>query len=81
MSTKPDYLTLLFEAGFCFEDDTDEAKRFGKHFKITYEEVPHLVDVIRLFLLKDIENQPYRNGWVDGFRYGNSLEPVKGVEQ
>lgn len=75
----PDYVVMLMEAGFCHVTDNDEAKRFGKHFKITFKEVPELVDVIRLFLLKDIENQPYRNGWIDGFRYGNSLEAIKGV--
>lgn len=75
MNKQPDYFTMLMESGFAFDSDGNG----GNHLKIYPSSVDDMVDVIRLFLLKDIDNQRYKSGWIDGFRYGNSLTKIEEI--
>lgn len=68
-----DWVTKIKEIGIGYCDDNDEAKRFGKHFIIRFDDdVPALVA-----MFNDMAPmQAYADGWNNGYQEGY-LEAIK----
>jgi hypothetical protein len=79
------WMDKLFELGLLFQDDTDSAKRIGKHFNIRFhEDVMMVVNMIAEEIdRRQMDNNPdYQNAWCHGFSkgYEQAMQAFKSVK-